>query len=75
MKKRIYQKLEVNVFGPENGAIYIDLIEERGKIKKMTKNISDIFGYSKEDMISYNINLFMPRLFGRYHARFLSNFI
>ncbi len=26
-------------------------------------------------MISYNINLFMPRLFGRYHARFLSNFI
>ena len=26
-------------------------------------------------MIGFNINLFMPTLFGKYHAKFLSNFI
>lgn len=26
-------------------------------------------------MVGFNINLFMPTLFGKYHARFLSNFI
>ena len=75
MKKRIYQKCEVNIFNPENGSIYIDLIEDRGKIKKITKNLTEVFGYSREDMISFNINLFMPRIYGRFHRRFLSNFI
>lgn len=26
-------------------------------------------------MINFNVNMFMPRLFGRFHAKFLSNFI
>lgn len=26
-------------------------------------------------MVGFNINLFMPTHFGKYHARFLSNFI
>lgn len=26
-------------------------------------------------MVGFNINLFMPALFGKYHAKFLSNFI
>jgi hypothetical protein len=26
-------------------------------------------------MVGFNINLFMPTLFGKYHAKFLSNFI
>jgi len=26
-------------------------------------------------MIGFNINLFMPTLFGKHHAKFLSNFI
>ena len=65
----------MNVFSSEYGAIYIDLIEERGKIKKLTQNICDAYGYNKEDMVSFNINQFMPNIFGRFHAKFLSNFI
>jgi len=26
-------------------------------------------------MLGFNINLFMPTLFGKYHAKFLSNFV
>ena len=51
------------------------MIEERGKIKKLTQNICELFGYNKEDMIGYNINQFMPNIFGKHHAKFLSNFI
>ena len=69
------QKAQGQAIGEEQGIIYIDLVEERGRIKKITLPISEFFGYSKEDMIGFNINLFMPSLFGKYHARFLSNFI
>lgn len=41
----------------------------------MTSNLCGAFGYSKEDMIGFNINLFMPTIFGKNHAKFLSNFI
>ena len=51
------------------------MVEERGKIKKITRNVSDFFGYAREDMVGFNINLFMPTIFGKNHARFLSNFI
>jgi hypothetical protein len=47
MKKRFFHKTEVNIFSPEYGAIYIDLIEERGKIKKLSQNVCDLYGYSK----------------------------
>ena len=50
-------------------------MEERGKIKKITRNIGEFFGHAREDMVGFNINLFMPTIFGRNHARFLSNFI
>jgi hypothetical protein len=26
-------------------------------------------------MLGFNINLFMPTLFGKYHGKFLSNFV
>jgi PAS domain S-box-containing protein len=51
------------------------LVQERGRIKKITRNISEFFGYAKEEMVGFNINLFMPSLYGKYHAQFLSNFI
>lgn len=34
-----------------------------------------VYGYPKEDMVNFNVNLFMPRLFGKHHAKFLHNFI
>jgi hypothetical protein len=37
--------------------------------------MSSFFGYSREDMLGFNINLFMPTIFGKHHAKFLSNFI
>jgi hypothetical protein len=50
-------------------------VEEKGRIKNLTKNMCGLFGYPKEDMTSMNINQFMPRLFGYHHAKFLNNFI
>lgn len=41
----------------------------------MTRNLCPAFGYAKEDMIGFNINLFMPTIFGKNHGKFLSNFI
>ena len=75
IKKRIFDKNEDDIFKPEFGIIYIDLIEERGKIKKITKNLCKAFGYNIEDMVSFNINQFMPLLYGKHHHRFLANFI
>ena len=75
IKKRIFDKTDEDIFKPEYGVIYIDLIEERGKIQKVTKNLCKAFGYNIEDMISFNINQFMPRLYGKHHAKFLANFI
>ena len=68
-------KAEGESFPTESGIIYIDLVEERGKIRKITRNVSDFFGYAREDMVGFNINLFMPTIFGKNHAKFLSNFI
>lgn len=51
------------------------MVEERGKIKKITKNICEAFGHNYEDMVSYNINQFMPNIFSKYHHKFLINFI
>ena len=75
LKKRLLVRAEGEAISEENGIIYIDLVEERGRIRKITRNISTFFGYAREDMLGFNINLFMPTLFGKYHARFLSNFI
>lgn len=75
LKKRLMQKAEGEAVAEEQGIIYIDLVEERGRIRKITLAISEFFGYSKEDMVGFNINLFMPSLFGKCHAKFLSNFI
>ena len=57
----------------ESGIIYIDLVEERGKIRKITRSVSDFFGYAREDLVGFNINLFMQAIFSKNHARFLSN--
>lgn len=46
-KKRFLDKKEINVFSPEFGSIFIDLVEERGKIKNLTKNMCTIYGYPK----------------------------
>lgn len=34
-----------------------------------------MFEYNYEDMIGFNINLFMPRIYAKYHHKFLTNFI
>ena len=75
LKKRLLLKAEGDNISSDHGIIYIDLVEERGKIKKITRNICDFFGYAREDMVGFNINLFMPTIFGKNHAKFLSNFI
>jgi hypothetical protein len=75
LKKRIYQKNEANIFSPEYGSIYIDLVEERGKILNLTSNICEAFGYSREEMIAFNIRRYMPTIFARHHDKFLSNFV
>lgn len=41
----------------------------------MTQNICQWLGYAREDMVGFNINLFMPTMFGKNHGKFLSNFI
>ncbi len=51
------------------------MVQERGRIKKITRNIAEFFGYGREEMVGFNINLFMPSMYGKYHAQFLSNFI
>lgn len=51
------------------------MVEERGKIKKLTKNICELYGHNYEDMVSFNINQFMPQIFGKHHHKFLTNFI
>ena len=50
LKKRLLLKAEGESISSDHGIIYIDLVEERGKIKRMTRNISDFFGYAREDM-------------------------
>jgi hypothetical protein len=75
LKKRIYQKKEANIFNPEFGSIYIDLVEERGKILNITSNMCEAFGYTREEMIAFNIRRYMPTIFSRNHDRFLSNFV
>lgn len=34
-----------------------------------------MYGNTYEDMLYFNINQFMPRIFGKNHHKFLSNFI
>ena len=75
MKKRLLLKSEGEVVSSDSGIIYIDLVEERGRVRKITNNIADFFGYAKEDIINSNINQFMPSMFGKAHGKFLSNFI
>jgi len=41
----------------------------------LTRNMCDAFLYSREDMVGFNINRFMPSIYGKHHGRFLSNFI
>ena len=41
----------------------------------MTKNIPIFFNNKPEDMLQFNIKLFMPRIFSRHHPKFLSNFV
>jgi hypothetical protein len=71
----LIQKAEGENFDEEQGVIYIDLVDERGRIKKMTTPISQMFGFSKEDMLGFNIKGFMPATFGSHHEMFISNFI
>lgn len=71
----MFDKAEVNIFSSDHGTIYIDLIEERGKIVKITRNISEFFGYNKAEIVDMNIDGFMPSIFGRCHNKFLGNFI
>jgi PAS domain S-box-containing protein len=75
IKKRLFEKTEVDVFNSEHGTIYIDLIEERGKIMKITRNVCDMFGYPKSEMVEMNIDGYMPSIFARSHDKFLLNFI
>lgn len=75
IKKRLFEKSEVDVFSSEHGTIYIDLIEERGKILKITRNVCSMFGYPKNEMMEMNIDGYMPSIFARCHDRFLCNFI
>lgn len=39
LRRRLFEKEDQDIFSPEYGVIYIDLVEERGKIKKLTKNV------------------------------------
>ena len=47
----------------------------RGKIVNITNNLCKAFNHDKADMVNKNINHFMPRIFGRYHDKYLRNFI
>lgn len=70
------QKYDMDVFSPEFGIIYIDLAgTEKGKIKKVTKTVCDFYGTKIEEMVSCNINQYMPKIYSIFHNRFLSNFI
>jgi hypothetical protein len=75
LKKRLLVRAEGEGVSEEKGIVYCDLIDERGKILKMTRNVPGYFGYAREEMVGFNINLFMPTLFGKYHGKFLSNFV
>lgn len=42
---------------------------------KITRNVCDLFGYPKNEMVEMNIDGYMPSIFARCHDRFLCNFI
>jgi len=33
------------------------------------------YGYTREEMVGFNVKRFMPAIYSKHHDRFLSNFV
>ncbi|KAL4462543.1 hypothetical protein ABPG74_000373 [Tetrahymena malaccensis] len=71
---KVVQK-SYEIFHKQTGIVFVSLLNPLGKIKRASKNLLKIFGYSYKELYDQSINILMPPAVGKHHDKILQFYI
>ena len=63
------------LFNDKSVAVFINILEELGKVVKISKNLPTVLGYESSNLLGLSINEIIPFSVKKYHDENLLDFI
>jgi PAS domain S-box-containing protein len=67
MESLTQKKERKKLFNQHSGVIFLSLLEDVGKITRVSKNIKQVLGYTSGDLVGLSINELMPFSIRPFH--------
>ncbi|KAL4468869.1 hypothetical protein ABPG72_008796 [Tetrahymena utriculariae] len=65
----------IDIYLRRSCVIHLTLLDQPGKIMKITQEVQNVLGFEKSDLIGKQIETIIPEQYQKYHSIFIKNFI
>ena len=69
------KEIKTQLFSEGTSVIFLNVLEDVGKISRVSKNIPAVLGYSSSELLGISINEILPEGLRKYHDSMLNRFV
>jgi PAS domain S-box-containing protein len=71
----LQKQIKTRIFNKKTTAIFINILDETGRITKVSKNLPAVLGHSPSDLLGKSINEIIPFTIQPFHDDILIKFV